>query len=740
MFSRIFQSFQNIFHSNESIIEIEQNEIHYRLNFKELIADIIHINDDINIQIVKIPYSINFKSKNFIIKSILNDSFSNNTKIKEIIFPENSEIEIFREKAFKNSTIERITIPSKVKIIEKLCFYNCKNLTTVNFSSNSELDLIEESAFEGTQIERITIPKNVIIIGDKCFKDCKNLKTVIFESNSEIRFFNESLFINSSIETITIPKSVTAIRRNCFSSCHKLEKLEFEDNSYIEIFEEKAFSESNLSKIKIPKTVKKILNKCFYHCTNLRTVVFEKDCNIDTIEFDCFSYTSIEEITIPRKVKTIEDGCFYFCKKLRKVDFEKDSELIYICDKSFLKSSIESIKIPSKVQKIGINAFSQCPNLETIEFDEDSELFSFPSFNTTQIKTISIPSKIEYFQRSWSCDLVNVTTVLISPKNTHLKYIDDEHKIIVLDNKEIVFACRDIKHAIIPSYITKIDQFAFANCVQLEKIEISEDSQLKIIGNHAFNDCQLIEYIFIPKNIKVIGTGVFKSCFKLKNVEFSKESNLLLIQKNAFESTVIEKFEFPSSLQVLIDRWYTSDCKIKHISIPPDNSFFKCLNYNDQELVICKSNNNSDVFDTLVFISLDGKCPEIPSYIKHINADVFIKSNIDTVLFKEDSQFSSFAPYGFMNSSIKSLLIPSHFKQMTTGLFMKCKNLRTVEFLGDEIILTEFMCFEDCNDLFLFSFPNAKKIKISKTSSILKKEKLTIFIKIRAEIIISEFL
>ena len=55
------------------------------------------------------------------------------------------------------------------------------------------------------------------------------------------------------------------------------------------------------------------------------------------------------------------------------------------------------------------------------------------------------------------------------------------------DYDVLIFAERDIKNATIPSFIKIIGPYAFNFCTNLEKVEISNDSELEIIEKYAFS-------------------------------------------------------------------------------------------------------------------------------------------------------------------------------------------------------------------------------------------------------------
>lgn len=89
-----------------------------------------------------------------------------------------------------------------------------------------------------------------------------------------------------------------------------------------------------------------------------------------------------------------------------------------------------------------------------------------------------------------------------------------------------------ITTVIINSGVTKIGDFAFASCEQIEKVTISEG--VKNIGDNAFSCCFNIPNITIPESVESIGSDAFTSCEKIKKVTIP--GNVKNIGDNAFGS------------------------------------------------------------------------------------------------------------------------------------------------------------------------------------------------------------
>ena len=124
-------------------------------------------------------------------------------------------------------------------------------------------------------------------------------------------------------------------------------------------------------------------------------------------------------------------------------------------------------------------------------------------------------------EEDWCCETNDLTKITISPLNGQFMIKDDKYLIGKTDpnNEEfdiLLFACRDIQEISIPSNIKIISSYAFENCNNLRKVEISPNSNLQIIGPHAFTDSN-IESIFIPSKVSIICTEAFVRCYNQKS-------------------------------------------------------------------------------------------------------------------------------------------------------------------------------------------------------------------------------
>ena len=306
----------------------------------------------------------------------------------------------------------------------------------------------------------------VTSILEDAFKNSPELRTIQFPPDSEIKFFFKDAFNNSSIEFISLPPHLTKICEGCFSFCSKLQKIEIPPNSELQIIDDKAFYSS-----------------------------------------------SIESFTIPPHLTIIGKTAFAFCEKLHEVKIQSNSQLQVIDNVAFYGTLIERFTIPPHLTRIGDSAFSNCLKLERIEMPKESSLqiIENNAFFISQIQEITIPSSVVYLNEFWCSGITNLKRIKIMPNNK--RYSSYKDKFILEKsslNKEtydiLVFSIRDVETVTIPDSVEIIKQFCFSDCKNLQKVEMSNNSKLRIIESNAFSGSS-IECLTIPPLVDVLADG-----------------------------------------------------------------------------------------------------------------------------------------------------------------------------------------------------------------------------------------
>lgn len=405
---------------------IFQNGLNFELCKNGMTAEITkskNANGDIII-----PCKINYENQDYTITSIKNSSFAFNNQIKSIIFQNDSEITTIGESAFSYSSLERITIPSKVSKIGINAFFCCIKLDSVTFEENSQIQIISKSLFSNSSLKSITIPRNVETIEEESFDYCNKLKKIEFQSNSKLKKIEKNAFFSSSFESLFIPPEVEDLQHGWCNHIPNLISITVSPlNKNFFLFNEKILIEKNKRKIEfacrdiekviIPFKIRQIESFSFSKCRQIKSIQFESNSELNSINENAFYDSSISMISIPSKVTRIGDSAFSLCMNLCNVEFDEDSELQLIEQSAFSGTLIEKVVIPNKVRKIEKCSFSYCLNLVSIEFLSSEISIGELCFDqSTKLCLCSFPNaKKIHVSKFLFSQISNDLTVFISP-------------------------------------------------------------------------------------------------------------------------------------------------------------------------------------------------------------------------------------------------------------------------------------------------------------------------------------
>ena len=155
--------------------------------------------------------------------------------------------------------------------------------------------------------------------------------------------------------------------------------------------------------------------------------------------------------------------------------------------------------------------FYNCKELLNFTAEEDSKLriIQQSAFANSRIESLNLGQNICELLDGW-CRYTNyLNEVKISQKNPNFLVLSNKmilgkstSKNDVSNNFDVVyFAPRNIEETSIPSYVKKINSFAFSGCKNFNKILIPKNSKLEVFCDESFS-FTAIDYLFIPKQIK----------------------------------------------------------------------------------------------------------------------------------------------------------------------------------------------------------------------------------------------
>lgn len=386
---------------------------------------------------------INDVESNGIIYSRNQDGSENKTKIvsyggiNKVIDFIPAHVSVIGERAFQDTLISNVTIPSTVDTINSYAFgwtYNLSDLTL-----NEGLIGIGKQAFFKSKLTELNIPASVKYISFHAFRYC-NLSNVTFSENSNLFVvWNNAFADNSNLSSIKLPTNInygflryTDGDKNEYSPGEKFDNFSsyiISKLGYVLKPEDVEFSNGRITKllnnvekeIIIPdnfngETVTKIGNNSFYG-KRIKDVILPT--TIKTIEPLAFYNNSITRLIIPNSVTNIGEHAF---TSNSITSLELSESILNIGAGAFGDNSIIRLNIPNSVRKIGENAFNMNA-IEDLQLPDSIEIIEKFTFSNNKLQNVMIPSSVSTINPSAFYNNLIETIVFDEPSN--ISYIGE---------------------------------------------------------------------------------------------------------------------------------------------------------------------------------------------------------------------------------------------------------------------------------------------------------------------------
>ncbi len=402
---------------------------------------------------------------------------------------------------FRNSGIKKIIIENGVTSIGNNAFESCTNL------------------------ESITIPNSVKSIGGSALADCGSLKSITIPDS--VVSIGEAAFMLTGIESITIPDSVTSIDNFTFCGCTSLTSITLPDsvtNIGISAFE----NCSSIESVTIPASVKNIDNGVFLGCSSLRSISINSNnpnysdlngilFNKDKTQIICYPAAKTNaSYIIPDSATSIGDYAFEGCKSLESVTIPDSVVVIsYYAFKNC--SGLTSITIPDSVKYLADETFYGCSSLKSVKIpDSVTGIGCNVFFGCTSLESVTIPNSVTSMRNFPFQECTSLVSINVDESNPI--YSDINGIVFNKDKTEIVCypaGKKDLSY-VIPDSVTRIGDFAFLGCQNLESISIPDS--VTRIGESAFTGSSNIKSITIPYSVTKIDDAAFGICTSLTSI------------------------------------------------------------------------------------------------------------------------------------------------------------------------------------------------------------------------------
>ncbi len=434
-----------------------------------------------------------------------------------------------------------VTLPNSITSIDAYAFYECRNMHTVNIPT--ELDTLGEYAFSYCrELTEITLPNTLTSIPNGAFDQCEKLATV--KLGNAVESIGDAAFnACQKLADINFPSTIKSIGSSAFSSCHIIEEIVLPDG--IETIGIYAFSNmGSLKLVILPASLTSVGEYAFrdgnsatkiYAAAASRPTGWDSSFN-SSYNYDHYVAWNFREmledtasgivyaifndatakvagyngdastLTVPAEyqgypVVGIGYSAFEHCNNLTKIVLP--DSITSIEQKAFANmEKLAEIIIPAGVEKIGARAFEYTYNVKIFARAASRPIGWHSEWNyKNDWENAAVIWNFKSIQRE-----SNGATYALKNDNTATLYLYEGsasefiipesvsgHTVTGIAGRAFDTNRHSLTRIVIPSTVTEIADFAFANAYSLNHIYIpaSVTSVGKYLFINIYNDPQI---------------------------------------------------------------------------------------------------------------------------------------------------------------------------------------------------------------------------------------------------------
>lgn len=494
-------------------------------------------------------------------------AFASAKQVKTIVFADS--VTTIGESAFRDClNLSLVRLPDLLQSLGEESFASCSSLTTIDLGKG--LSNIPRAAFmDCSQLKLLKIPQNITSIQSDVFKGCEGLEELVFESYNPIAYANwfgssshgNCRFVVPAASIHLYCSAWSALEGRIVSTVYSADASSFQKEmteipSITAIFQcnnpttvsLNLLTEGLATRINWGDGVANAENSHTYaagryECTICAPAMAEnmfKDCS------------ALISVSISGYIKEIPKSAFENCIFLTNVSLEHGIQKIG--ETAFYKcANLDGIVIPKTVQEIGLKAFDSCNPYFRMEFMSRNEIafndwgniaeFIVPhvAIKNYQYEWPSVANKIYSTAHTSEGDLKEILApcslvVLNIPTAPLTVNFNSTDTVLRIDWGDGTFAGQDFSHTYYQKgvYTCKVYATSFGGCLSSNSriVSVKISDEITEISNGAFANCQNLEKIDIGNGVQIIEFKAFFDCTNLSEIILG--NSLLTIKESAF--------------------------------------------------------------------------------------------------------------------------------------------------------------------------------------------------------------
>ncbi|MDD4316310.1 MAG: leucine-rich repeat protein [Clostridia bacterium] len=567
--------------------------------------------------------------------------------------------------AFTGAGLTSIDLADRVSTIGEHAFAGCENLTAV--TGTAALTDIQRLAFASTALVEINLPA-VVTIGERAFEN------------------------NDALTTVALGSTLSALEPLVFANCSALTSVNFST----------AIADETV------QGITEINNYAFLDCDNLRNIVFPETLStISALAFENAHKLQSIEVSSENTTLTSVDGVL-FSKDMTALivypagkvseEYTIAEDVTTIKTSAFSGAIIANLTVASTVATLEDDAFNSM-SVSVIDFLGAAPNVDKNPLNASlwrlYVATEHLDSFIALSQfAAAQVKPAEYVTSSLYDEVSGLSYVINNGKIL------IVAADRQKTSITVPASIggltvTAIKEYAFANCNNLESVQI--DANLLLLGESAFANCTAlndISFASIQRAEAGNGAGSVININAFYDTPWYTSRNLITISdtafayKDTFDSegapVPVTSLEIPEGVAVLETGLFDNAAAASLTSITLPQSL---------EIIREGAFRNTNITGI-----------SIPNSVHTIGASAFENSKLVSISMNSSAVTDLSAAVFKDCAELQQITLPSSVKTIGAETFMGCVSL-TKAVLSSSLVSIGASAFQGCSALPVLDLP-----------------------------------